>query len=165
MLAKIKKFIKNNKKLVVIISLGILALIILIVLYKMLFYSTAEKSVYGVRLTDIKENKIDSKEKNKLLADTSDYEKIENVDIKIKGRLIKYFITFNEKTTNKEMEKDINSIIDKLSEKIKGYYDVTIYAEKIVDDEKVYPLIGYKHKGKDKITYDEIEVKKDEEKK
>ena len=53
MVPKIKTFIRNNKKQVKIGLIVLLAIIVLLVLYKSLFYSTAEKAVYGVRLRDI----------------------------------------------------------------------------------------------------------------
>ena len=53
MLPKIKRFVRNNKKQVKTGLLVLLVIIILLVLYKSLFYSSSEKSVYGVRIRDI----------------------------------------------------------------------------------------------------------------
>ena len=46
-----------------------------------------------------------------------------------------------------------NDIID---DKTKGYYDITVYVSQTIDGEKKYPIIGYKHKSKDVMTFDEL---------
>lgn len=154
MLTKIKKFVIKNKKQVKLGIIIILAILLMIILYKTFFYSSAEKSIYGVRLRDIKEHEITSKDIKELDKKSSSIEGISNVDIVIKGRLIKFFVTFDDDISTDDMKTKFTSMLDYLSEDIKSYYDVTFYAEQIKDKETKYPVIGYKHKTATEITWD-----------
>lgn len=156
MLSKIKKFLKKNKKLVKIGAVLLIILIVLLVLYKSLFYSDSEKANYGVRLRDIKENEFKVSEKKKVEEKSSALEGISDVKITIKGRLIKFFVYFDEETTNDVIKSKFNEMLSFVSEKVKGYYDITFYAIINTDDEKTYPVIGYKHKNKAEIAFDEL---------
>lgn len=156
MLLKIKKFLKKNKKVIKIGIVLIIILIILLVLYKALFYSSAESSIYGVRLRDINKNEFKQEEKKKIEKKSSELEKISTVKISTKGRLIKVFINFEEGTTNDIIKQRFNDILGFVSEKVKGYYDITFYAKINVDNKETYPVIGYKHKNKPEISYDEL---------
>lgn len=154
MLPKIKRFIKNNKKLIKIGVLVLLVLIIFLVLYKSLFYSSSEKSAYGVRLRDIKENEIANKEKKSIEKKASEIEGVKNVEIIVKGRLIKFFVTFDEGVSADDIKAKFNEMLSYMSEKITGYYDVTFYSKQTIEGKTKYPVTGYKHKGKNEIAFD-----------
>ena len=154
MLPKLKKFIKKNKKIVTLGVIALIILLVLIVLYKSLFYSVKEKSVYGVRLRDINENKISNEEKNDYIDKTSSVDGIKNVKINIKGRLIKIFVEFNDDISQDDMKAKLNESLENLDEKVKGYYDIEFYAKQFKDEKTTYPIIGYKHKNKEQITFD-----------
>ena len=156
MLPKIKDFVLNNKKLVVIGVAIILAFILFIVLYKSLFYSSSEKANYGVRLRDIKENEFTDSERKEVLDKSSKVDKVEKVEILIKGRLIKFFVTFKDGTTNDEIKESFNTMVGYVSDTVKGYYDITFYSTVTREDKKLNPVTGYKHKLKDQIAFDEI---------
>ena len=47
-------------------------------------------------------------------------------------------------------------ILGFIDDKTKGYYDITVYVSQTIDGEKKYPIIGYKHKSKDVMTFDEL---------
>ena len=153
---KLKKILKNNKKL---IKLGILVLMlfaIFILFYKTFFYSSSEKSAYGVRLRNIKENEFTSKEQDEVVDKSSNISGISTVKINIKGRLIKIFINYDENVDQNQMKNTMNEILGYISDKVKGYYDITFYAKQNKDEKKTYPLIGYKHKNKTVISFDEL---------
>lgn len=156
MLPKIKKFLKTHKKQVKIGLIILAILIVLLVLYKSLFYSNSEKATYGVRLRDIEENKFTSEEKKSVQEQSSKIEGVDSVDITVKGRLIKFFVNFNEEITNEDIKNKFNEMLGFISDKVKGYYDVTFYAIQIKDKKEKYPVIGYKHKSKEEITFDEF---------
>ena len=156
MLPKIKRFIKNNKKIIKIGLIVLLIIIILLVLYKSLFYSSSEKATYGVRLRDIDKNKIQEKEISNLKEKSSIVEGVTSVKITIKGRLIKYFVTFDTSIDNEGIKSKFNEMLSFVSEKITGYYDITFYAIKSSGETQSYPIIGYKHKNKQVITFDEL---------
>ncbi len=152
MLPKLKKYIKNNKKMVIIVIAIIIILIISLILYKALFYSSSEKAVYGVRLVDIKENEFTNDEKNEVINKAKELDGVEKVEINVKGRLIKLFVTFSDSVTNENIKTSFNTMLSYFSDRVKNYYDISFYA--IKGDN--YPVIGYKHKTKTEITYEEL---------
>ena len=156
MLPKIKRFIKRNKKVIRIALIILLILIVLLSLYKMLFYSDSERAVYGSRLNNINENKITKGEKKELLGNIKDVEGITDAKIEIKGRLIKIFAVFESEVTSEDIKAKFTGMLDYLSESVKSYYDVTFYAKQEKDDKETYPVIGYKQKGKELISFDEF---------
>lgn len=156
MVPKIKKFIKKYNKQVKIGLLVLLVLIVLLVLYKSLFYSDSERATYGVRLRDIKENKFTNEEKKDVQAKSSGVEGVTSLKINVKGRLIKFFVTFDDGISNDDIKNKFNEMLGFVSEKVKGYYDITFYAIQNRDGKEVYPVTGYKHKSKAEITFDEL---------
>lgn len=156
MLSKLKRFIKGNKKLIICIIFFVLVIISLLVLYKILFYSDDEKAIYGVRITDIDEYKLEKKDVTSLEKKASELEKINSVKITIKGRLIKYFIDVDSSLTNDEIKNKINEMANQIDDDTKSYYDVTFYVSKKTEDSVTYPIIGYKHKSKENITFTEV---------
>lgn len=154
MLPKIKKFIKTHKKQVRIGLIVLVVLIILLVLYKSFFYSTSEKAVYGVRLRDIEDHEFISDEQDDVLTSSGELDGVSDVELKVKGRLIKFFVTFDEGVSTDDIEARFNDMLGFISEDVKSYYDVTFYAIQTQDGEEKYPVIGYKHKNNDSISFD-----------
>ena len=155
MLPKIKKFYKKNKKTIKIAILVIIILGLLLFTYKTLFYSTKEKDIYGVRLRGLKDNEFTDKEKKDVIDKTSKLDKVSTVKINVKGRLIKCFVNYEESADNNHIKSTMNEMLGYFSDKVKGYYDITFYAKKNVEDKETYPLIGYKHKTRDEISFEE----------
>lgn len=155
MLQKIKKIWHKYKKLIKWVIILVILIVLSVILYKMLFYSTDEKSVYGVRLNEIKEHKITDSKLEKLKKD-SKVEKVSDVNIKIKGKLIKYFILFDEGVSKDEIKGKVNDMLGLLDENIKGFYDITFYIRQNTGDDEKYIMLGYKHKTKDYVVYDEF---------
>ncbi len=154
MLPKIKRYIKNNKKQVAIVLVVIAVLLVCLVLYKALFYSSSEKAVYGVRLRDIKENEFVKEDKKEVLDKASEIEGVSNVKIEVKGRLIKFFVTFNEGVSTDDMKNKFNEMLSSISSKVTNYYDISFYSEQMVEGKTKYPVTGYKHKAKNEISFD-----------
>lgn len=155
MLTNIKKWVRNNKEKVRNILIVTVIVVIMLVLYKLLFYSTAESSVYGMRLRDINKHEISNKEL-KEYEEKSKLEGINKIDIKIKGKLIKYFIEVPNEVSNDDVKNKINEMLGFLTEDIKGFYDITFYVNKEQEEEIKCIMIGYKHKSKESVIYDEV---------
>lgn len=151
---KIKKFIKKNKKQIKIGLIVLLILIVVIFLFKSLFYSSSEKAVYGVRLRGIENNKISNKQKDSFIDKSSSIEGVSKVELNIKGRLIKVFVTFKEDVTSDDIKTKLTDMTSYFSDKIKGYYDIELYSIQKKDKNTTYPVIGYKHKNSSEITFD-----------
>lgn len=156
MLPKIKKFIKKYNKQVKIGLVVLLVLIVFLILYKSLFYSSSLKATYGVRLRDIKENEFTSSEKKEVLKKSTDLEGVSSLKINVRGRLIKFFVTMDDGVSNEDIKSKFNEMLGFVSEKVKGYYDITFYAIQNREGKEVYPVIGYKHKSKQEMTFDEL---------
>ena len=151
----IKKIFKTYKKLIVGIFLTIIFLILLVGLYKVFFYSSNEKDIYGVRLRDKEDYKITNKELDKMHTDILKMQSVKNVDIKIKGRLVKFFIEFEANASKDKIKKIFNDSYNLIKEDVRSYYDVTFYSIVEKDSKKTYPIVGYKHKNDKAITWQE----------
>lgn len=154
MLPKIKRFIKTHKKQVRIGLIVLAVLIILIVLYKSLFYSNSEKATYGVRLTDIEKYEFTDDEKDDVLSSTKELTGVKDAKITVKGRLIKFFVYFDEGVSTDDIQARFNDMLGFISDKVKSYYDVTFYSIQEQNGEEKYPVTGYKHKNNDSISFD-----------
>lgn len=153
---KIKKFIKKYNKQLKIGIVVLLVLIVLLILYKSLFYSSSEKAAYGVRLRDIKKNEFTSKEQKEVKEKSSSLDGVSSLKITVKGRLIKFFVNFDAGVSNVDIKNKFNEMVGFFSEKVKGYYDITFYAIQEKEGKETYPIIGYKHKSKEAMTFDEL---------
>lgn len=156
MLPKIKKFIRENKKAVKIGTVVLVGLIILLILYKSLFYSDSEKAIYGARLRNIKDNKFTKEQQKDVKDKASSLDGVMNAKVVVKGRLIKFFITFDSGVSNDDIKARFNDMLGYISDKTKGYYDITFYSEITRDGKTVYPVTGYKHKNKTDISFKEL---------
>ena len=151
---KIKRFLMENKKTVRIVVIALIILLFGIILYKSLFYSNSEKAVYGIRTRDIKEHKLKGKAEENWKSKALEIDKITECKIVVKGRLIKFFITFEDGVSTDDIKTKISDVSKILSKNVTSYYDVTFYAKEVKSGETKYPVIGYKHKSKDSISFD-----------
>lgn len=156
MLPKIKKFMVKYNKQIKIGLIILLILVVFLVFYKSLFYSNSEKASYGVRLRDIKENEFTSSEKKEVQEKASNIDGVSSLKINVKGRLIKFFVTFDEGVNNNDIKTKMNEMLGYISKEVKDYYDVTFYAIEEKEEKETYPVIGYKHKSKEEMTFDEL---------
>lgn len=151
---KLKKFINKNKRIIIIVVVLIIILVLLALLYKTFFYSNREADIYGVRLTDLKENEFKLKEKEEVEQKANEIEGVSKAQINIKGRLIKILVYFDDNVSTEEMKVKFNTILEYISSEVKSYYDITLYAKQDVEDKTVYPIIGYKHKNSVEVNYE-----------
>ena len=87
---------------------------------------------------------------------SSKLEKTSKTEIKIKGRLIKIFVTFTDDATTDDIKARLNDIVSYIEDDVKSYYDIELYSIQTKDNKTSYPVIGYKHKNKTDITFDVI---------
>lgn len=153
-----KKFIKKYKLLIIILILTIL-LVLSFFLLKSYIYNDDLKVIYGNRLNDIENYKINEKQIKKIEKNYSNEEI--KIDIKIKGKIINCVVEMNKEFTKEELDTAFNLILNEF-EKEKTFYDFQFFAK---NKETDYYLIGYKNKNKDLITYSEYrKVDNNEEK-
>ena len=153
MIPKIRKYIRKNKDTIINVIIVLAIVVIMLGLYKVLFYSSKESSVYGVRLRDSEKYKISITDQKKMKTEVKKIEGVESVDIEIKGRLIKYYITVSSSSNLDNMRNICNQVYGLVDENKKTYYDLTFYLITENEGEEKYPLVGYKHKNKEVITF------------
>ena len=147
-------FTDPTHKAAEITAIILLVIIILLVLYKSLFYSSSEKSIYGVRIRDINNHEFTVSEKKDVQDKVSLIDGVEEGKVVIKGRLIKFFVTFKENVSTDDMKAKFSEILNYLSDDTKTYYDLEFYSKQMQGDTMKYPVTGYKHKSKAEITFD-----------
>lgn len=156
LLKKVVKGLRQNKSIIVLIILFIILLVVALFSYKIWLYSDKELDIYDVRLLDIKNNEFSMYDRMTIKEKLEESKNVFDSEIFVKGRLIKIFITFKKDTTDEVMKNEFNNALTYFDEKILGYYDISFYAIKLIDKKEIYPLTGYKHKNKSKITFEEL---------
>ncbi len=151
---EIKRFVRKHKREVTIAAIVLVALLFIIILYKSLFYSKSEKSVYGVRLNGIEDHKLKDENLDKWQSKIKKMDKVSDCKVELKGRLIKFFVTFDSSLSTDDIKTKFNDIVKDIDQDTKSYYDIELYAKQSKDGTMKYPVIGYKHKSKDSVSYD-----------
>ena len=151
---KLMKFLKKNKKVITLIAIVLAILIVIITLYKVFFYSNRESDIYGVRLRDIKQHEFKLKDKEEVEQKANEIEGVGKAQITIKGRLIKVLVYFDDNVSTDDMKAKFSTILEQISDDVKSYYDITLYAKQDKENKTVYPIIGYKHKNNAEVSYE-----------
>ena len=149
------KLLKRHKGLAIIGGLTLILMIIIFAIFSRMIFSTG-KGEYGDRLKGIKA--IPKDVTNKVVDETKELDQVENIKIRIQGKIVYTTITFT-KDTSKDKAKEIAA-------KTLEYYDeetITSYdfeflltqEEQLDDDgnDKSYTIAGTKHPEKEKISW------------
>lgn len=142
-------FIKKNASAIVAIIVFI-AVLVGIFAVKNAFLPDESMAIYGTRLEDRKDVEISEKTKSKVEKKLNEH--TSKVKVRIAGRIINVYIKVTE-DTNLETAKSLgDKALEEFSDKEKKYYDIQILIEND-KNENQFPIIGYKHHTKDKITW------------
>lgn len=144
------KVIKNNKG--IFIALGIILLFVIgaFIIIRAFFPSG---NPYGDRLKGIDKVKFTNKEISALEEKISDRNKIKNVTVDIKGRLVYITIKVEEDTDLDDIKDYCKERLELFDEDELKYYDIQFTVVNEKDDAKHYPAMGYKHKTSDNIVW------------
>ena len=146
-----KNFIKTHKKKCIIG--GIIFLIVFLIIIIWLFIIPLfSNNKYGDRLDGIEEHKISSSTIDDIEDTLKENDKVINVDYHNEGRILNFDITVSNDMSQDDAKKLGEVILDKISNKNKKYYDITVSVDTKEDNEN-YPIIGYKHKTRDDFVY------------
>lgn len=146
-----KSFFRNHKLLIIIIVIILIVIGVMIGLFS-LVAPDYHKSLYGNRLENIKEHKIESKKIDKIEKDITDLDYISKFDYNLKGKIMNFVITVSKDTSIDTSKKLGTIILDNLDKKEKGYYDIQVFV--ITDDKNDnYPIIGYKHRTSEGLVW------------
>ena len=139
-----KNFWKENKVLIVLAIIILIAIIAMGIGLFTYFYSQST-TVYGNRLIGIDEHKLDEKLDEKIKANFESG--VEKVTIDVKGKII-YVIMDVSKDVNKDTAKGYAlTALNSFTEDELNFYDIqfmmTCSSEE--NEEKVFPVLGYKN--------------------
>ena len=146
-----KKFIKNNK-LVVITFIICVIFVILVFAVKLTFFPNEATAIYGDRLDGIEEVEITEKEQDNIVKALEEKDEVSEASCDIQGRILNVLITVNDDVELSSAKALTSSITDNLEEDQTTYYDIQVFISKDNDDSR-FPIIGYKHQNKDEFSW------------
>lgn len=144
------KFIKKNK-LAIIACIIVILLIVLAFQLKEIFAPEVGSAIYGNRLDGIEAVKI-SKDTLNRIEDNLKEDGVSKVTSRISGRTVEIIITVNSDVSIDTAKEYANKTLEPFSEEQKKYYDFQIFVKKDSDSSE-FPIIGYKQKTKDNISW------------
>lgn len=153
------KFIKNHKtEFILLVTVGVILLVSAIMFLIVWFQGSNNK--YGDRLKGI--DKVELKEdymKTLLTKIKEEKEYVVEDSYNLEGRLLSVFVKVKSYTDKNETKKIGDIIKNNLKEEELSFYDIQLYIsfENDKKDEKeenkIYPIIGYKHKTSDVFVW------------
>lgn len=142
-------FIKKNKLTIIIIALFLL-LVFAAVQVKNIFFSS-DSAVYGNRLEGIEKVKISNNTIDQVKSSFTE-DGISKTTVRISGRTVEIILTVNSDVSLDTAKSYGDKALGPFSEEEKKYYDFQIFVKKENESEN-FPIIGYKQKGKESITW------------
>lgn len=149
------KIIKRHKGLAIVGGLALVLLIVIFAIFSRMIFSTG-KGEYGDRLNDIV--KVDKSVTDEVIKKTKEYSEVEDVTIRIQGKIIYTIITYTESTSKDKAKEIASKTIEYYNDEILGCYDLEFFLtqkEKLNDEGKdtSYTIAGTKHPNKEKISW------------
>ncbi len=145
-----KKKIKDNKVIIIIV----IALIILsIILVKLLDnYSNESGAIYGSRLDGIEKVEITSKIKKDIIENIESTERVQKVSVNLQGKIINIEVILKDEIAREDAKPLADKVVEKLTDEQKKFYDIQIFLKKKTED-PVFPIIGYRHHNKETFSW------------
>ena len=145
------KMTKNNRKKALIIG-GVVLGILLIAFIILFVFPAFNNNKYGDRLDDIEEHEIPSSDIDDITSELENQEGVKNVSYHDEGRILNFIMTVDPSLILETAQGYSSIILDGISKDNKSYYDIQLYI-KADGDSDVYPVIGYKSKNNDEMTF------------
>ncbi len=158
---KLKKFLRENKVLLVLAIILILWLVAFVIIVVIFFYGSS-KDVYGTRLDNLKDLPITEELKNDV-TDTFKSEPLVNkIVINVKGANIFVNVTCDDGLKVDTAKKLAESTIALFSESLLGVYDIEFNINNVVNKEDKYLIVGTRNANSDgKIVWNEYNLNKE----
>ena len=149
-----KKLIQNHKKLAIAIGISLVLLLIIIAFFVMLLVGGSSNK-YGNRLDGIEEVEISNDELDTIAIEMKEKEGINDVSIRIQGKIINVILTFNSDIDSKKAEEIATSTLESFSEEQLDFYNVQYFLtrESTGEDDTPYVVTGNKHPSLDEIGW------------
>ncbi len=118
-----KKYLKENKTLAVLLIIAVVCIVISISLLFKYFYFGNGGSKYGTRLEGIENVTISDESKNNTIKNLETTEKVEKASMTINGKRIDIKIVFKSDATLTEAQNIALLSLDNFTEEEKAFYD------------------------------------------
>ncbi len=146
-----KNFFKTHKKQCMIGGIAFLVIFFLILIW-LFIVPVFSNNKYGDRLDGIKDHKISSDTVKDIEDSLKENDKVTDVTYNNEGRILDFIITVSNDMSTEDAKKLGDTILDKISDDDKKYYDIQILIDTEEENDN-YPIAGYKHKSEDNFTY------------
>ena len=145
------KFLKKNKRTVIVIICCLVLTIILFAL-KLTFFPNEAKAIYGDRLNGLNETRIKNSDLEQIESNLKEKEGIEKISTSTSGRILNVIITVKEDVSLESVKSFPDEIDKALDESQKKAYDVQVFIKKNKEDDK-FPVLAYRHQGGDHYSF------------
>ena len=146
-----KNFFKTHKKQCMIGGIAFLVIFFLILIW-LFIVPVFSNNKYGDRLDGIEDHEISSDTVKDIENSLKENDKVTDVTYNNEGRILDFIITVSNDMSTEDAKKLGDTILDKISDDDKKYYDIQILIDTEEENEN-YPIAGYKHKSEDNFTY------------
>ena len=146
-----KNFFKTHKKQCMIGGIAFLVIFFLILIW-LFIVPVFSNNKYGDRLDGIEDHKISSDTVKDIENSLKENDKVTDVTYNNEGRILDFILTVSNDMSTEDAKKLGDTILDKISDDDKKYYDIQILIDTEEENEN-YPIAGYKHKSEDNFTY------------
>ena len=147
-----KDYIKNHKKTIILIFIYAL-LVVLAIKVKDIFIPNEGLETYGTRLNEIDKYPIADEVYDKLEEELKKNENVTNVEKRVQGKIINYYITVADKVSIADAKKIGDSVLTGFDDKTKSYYSFQIWMLKENKELNNFPIVGMKHPNSEKIVW------------
>ena len=137
------KFIKKNKFTIIAIII-FFGLVIAFYQIKNFLVPDEGKAVYGDRLNDLEDNKIDESVLSEIKSKLKENERVLEVTSKIHGKIINLLITISDDMSVNDAKNIASSTISLFPNEELSFYSLQVYLIKDNKDLNNFPIIGYK---------------------
>lgn len=144
-------FFKTHKKECMIGGIVFLIILFLILIW-LFIVPLFSNNKYGDRLDGVEKHKISSDTVKDIESSLKEADKVTDVIYHNEGRILNFIITVSSDMNAEDAKKLGDTILDKISDGDKEYYDIQILID-TEDENDNYPIAGYKHKTEDNFTY------------
>jgi len=142
MLKKIKSFYKRNRVYSILMIISITCIIAILVGVIVYFLGQTSKDKYGNRLEGIENVKISDSKIKEIEDNIKNSEKVKEVEVDIRGKLIYIVITLNE-GTHSDAESISQTSLETFGEEIRAFYDIQYIVDNNGKSEESFPIMGY----------------------
>ena len=142
-----KKFLKDNKKIITIVGIALLVVIAFILIYKIFFGSSGSDRYEG-----IKSHKLSKTEISDVTKVIKELDNVKSTKVYTNSKIIKIFVKLKDDVEFDAVKDVATKTISKIDKNNLKFYDLEFFVDS-KDDSKVYPKIGYKHKSSENFVW------------